>query len=153
MPLDVNRIREILPHRYPFLLLDRILTHDDNSLKAIKNVSINEPFFEGHYPHMPVMPGVLLLEAMAQAAAAMVSLSLDAKASSERVYLFAGADKVRFRRPVVPGDVLVLESSLSRRVRNIWKCQTKASVEGLAACSAELMFTYRNVDEPVGNGK
>lgn len=153
VPLDVNRIREILPHRYPFLLLDRILAHDEKSLTAVKNVSVNEPFFQGHYPHMPVMPGVLLLEAMAQASASMVSLALDAKASSDRVYLFAGADKVRFRRQVVPGDVLLLEASLTRRVRNIWKCETKGSVEGAVACSAQLMFTYREVNEPSDDGQ
>lgn len=144
--LDINQIRKILPHRYPFLLLDRVEDYEaDNWLRAIKNVTINEPCFQGHFPHRPVFPGVLTLEAIAQAAAVLASLSMGEEASDDTIYLFAGIDKARFRRPVVPGDRMVIEVRMARRVRNIWRCAGEATVDGKLCSSMELMFTYQKL--------
>jgi len=144
--LDINEILKILPHRYPFLLLDRILDYEaGKSLTALKNVSINEPFFQGHFPHYPVMPGVLMLEAMAQSGAVLASLGLDAHSSDNHVYLFVGADNVRFRKPVTPGDQLIFTATMVRERRGMWKvaCETKVNDETVASC--DVMFTYREV--------
>ena len=146
--LDVNEIRKYLPHRYPFLLVDRVIECEPRkSLVAIKNVTINEPFFEGHFPHRPVMPGVLILEALAQASAILASTEFDPDEIDieNRIYLFAGLDKARFKRPVEPGDQLRIETSITRRIRNMWKCDGRATVDGELACRAQVMFTYKDL--------
>ena len=144
--LDIQEIKNLLPHRYPFLLVDRVTDSVvGESLTAIKNVTVNEPFFQGHFPHRPVMPGVLILEAMAQASAILASFDLDKIDNLNRLYYFVGIDKARFKRPVEPGDQLVFEVKIVRRIKNMWKCEGVASVEGEIAAKAELMFTYQDV--------
>lgn len=144
--LDINKILEFLPHRYPFLLIDRVLDHvPETSLVAIKNVSINEPYFQGHFPHWPVMPGVLIVEAMAQACAILASLDIGARASENRIYYFLGVDKARFKRPVVPGDCLEIHIKQLRRIKGVWRCEGKAYVEDELCSRAELMFTYKEL--------
>ncbi len=144
--LDIHDILRYLPHRYPFLLLDRVTQLDSGkTLRAIKNVTINEPFFQGHFPYRPVMPGVLILEAMAQACAVLASEGLTDKASERRVYYFTGVDKARFKRPVEPGDCLEIDVEILRRIKNMWKCAARAQVEGQLCCRAELMFTYQDL--------
>ncbi len=144
--LDINQIKKFLPHRYPFLLLDRVLELEvGQTLRALKNVTVNEPFFQGHFPSHPVMPGVLLIEAMAQACAVLAAAGLGEAASDQRIYYFAGIDKARFKRPVVPGDQLLIDAKILRRIRSIWRCQATASVSGVLVSSCELMFTYKEV--------
>ncbi len=144
--LDIHQIRKILPHRYPFLLLDRIEDYEaDQWLRAIKNVTVNEPCFQGHFPHRPVFPGVLTLEAIAQAAAVLASLSLGKEAGEDTVYLFAGIDKARFKRPVEPGDQMVIDVRMIRKVRNVWRCAGEAKVDGKLCSGMELLFTYQNL--------
>ncbi len=144
--LDIDQIRKFLPHRYPFLLLDRILElKPEQTLRALKNVTINEPFFQGHFPSHPVMPGVLIIEAMAQACAVLAAAGLDAVASDQRIYYFAGIDKARFKKPVVPGDQLLIDAKIIRRIRGIWRCEATASVAGKLVARCELMFTYKEV--------
>lgn len=148
MFLNINQIKTFLPHRYPFLLLDRIISCEPSeNLVALKNVTINEPFFEGHFPHSPVMPGVLILEAMAQASAILASHDLgDEEIDIEnRIYYFTGVDKARFKRPVEPGDQLLIDVKILRRIKNMWKCSGVATVDGEVACRAELMFTYKDL--------
>lgn len=144
--LDINGILEYLPHRYPFLLVDRIVAHEvGKSLIARKNVTINEPFFQGHFPHQPVMPGVLIIEAMAQSCAILAGLSRGARAKQNRVYYFLGVDKARFKRPVEPGDCLDIRVNMLRRIKDVWRCEGKTYVEGELCSSAELMFTYKDL--------
>jgi len=146
--LDIHQIKTFLPHRYPFLLLDRVISCDpSDKLVALKNVTINEPFFEGHFPHSPVMPGVLILEAMAQASAILASHDLqDEEIDIEnRIYYFTGVDKARFKRPVEPGDQIIIEVKILRRIKNMWKCAGVAKVDDQVAASAELMFTYKDL--------
>ena len=144
--LDIYEVIKRLPHRYPFLLIDRVLDYTkDESLTALKNVTINEPFFPGHFPHYPVMPGVLVVEALAQACAVLSFLSLDEKPDSKGVYLFVGIDNTRFKNPVVPGDQLRLHVKLERRKQGIWKFACEAHVEDKLCCAADLMCTYREV--------
>ena len=144
--LDIQEIKNLLPHRYPFLLVDRVTDSVvGESLTAIKNVTVNEPFFQGHFPHRPVMPGVLILEAMAQASAILASFDLDKIDNLNRLYYFVGIDKARFKRPVEPGDQLVFEVKIVRRIKNMWKCEGVATVDGDVAAKAELMFTYQDV--------
>lgn len=144
--LDIHEIKNLLPHRYPFLLLDRVLeVKKGESLQALKNVTINEPFFQGHFPHRPVMPGVLMLEAMAQASAILASYDLDDVDTVNRLYYFTAIDKARFKRPVEPGDQLIFDVKIVRRIRNMWKCEGVATVNGEVAAKAELMFTYQDV--------
>ncbi len=144
--IDIHKIREILPHRFPFLLVDRVLDFKlGKNLTAIKNVSINEPFFPGHFPERPVFPGVLILEALAQASAILASQSVEDEIEEDIIFLFAGIDKARFKKPVEPGDQLLLEVEQTNYKRLIWKFATKASVDGKLAASAEVMFTYRTV--------
>jgi 3-hydroxyacyl-[acyl-carrier-protein] dehydratase len=142
--LDVQQVLEYLPHRFPMLLIDRVLECESGkSIKALKNVTINEPFFPGHYPHQPVMPGVLVIEALAQAAAILSFITLGVKPDDRSVYYFAGIDNARFKRPVVPGDQLILEATLTRSMRGIGKYSVVARVDGAVAAEAELMAVYR----------
>ena len=144
--MDIHEIKNYLPHRYPFLLIDRVLDYKQGEfLVAKKNVSVNEPYFAGHFPHHPVMPGVLIVEAIAQACAIMASRDLGEENSDNRVYLFTGIDKARFKRPVEPGDTIDINVQLLRRIRNMWKCSGQANVEGQLCCTAELMFTYKDL--------
>ena len=144
--LDIQHILRKLPHRYPFLLVDRVLELEKNvRIKALKNVTINEPFFPGHFPARPVMPGVLMLEALAQAAALLSFESLDTEPGEDTVVYFAGIDGARFKRPVGPGDQLILEARIDRVKSGIYRYKTRATVDGLLACEAELMCTMRKV--------
>lgn len=144
--MDIHEILRQLPHRYPFLMVDRVLAMEPGkSIKAIKNVTINEPFFNGHFPFRPVMPGVLMLEAMAQTAALLAFDSMKASPSDTSVYYFAGIDAARFRRPAYPGDQLVIDMTLLRSKSGIYKFKGDVRVEGNVTCEAELMCTMRNV--------
>ncbi|MDQ9171535.1 3-hydroxyacyl-ACP dehydratase FabZ [Oxalobacteraceae bacterium R-40] len=146
--LDINQIKEYLPHRYPFLLVDRVLNWESGkSITAIKNVTANEEFFNGHFPHKPVMPGVMMIEAMAQTAALLSFLTMGKKPGQNEVVYFAGIDGARFKRPVGPGDQLVMEVEISRVARGIWKYRAKATVDGQLAVEADLMCTMRSVAE------
>ncbi len=140
LPLNVTAIMRLLPHRYPFLLVDRVIEFSGESCRAIKNVTINEPFFVGHFPGHPVMPGVLILEAMAQTAAVHACLKLGKQAGEQAFYLVS-MDKARFRKPVVPGDQLVLTTSLLRGRGRIWKFRGEVHVAGQLVSEAEFMAT------------
>lgn len=142
--IDIRTIIELLPHRYPFLLVDRVLSHDDTQLTALKNVTFNEPFFPGHFPGVPTMPGVLILEAMAQACGLLAVLRSGMRADSGLLLYFAGIDDARFKRPVVPGDQLIFTVTLGRQKRDLWKFSAKAHVEDELACCAELMCVLRH---------
>jgi 3-hydroxyacyl-[acyl-carrier-protein] dehydratase len=145
--MDIHEILEHLPHRYPILLIDRVLELvPGERIKALKNVSMNEPFFPGHYPHHPVMPGVLIVEAMAQAAAVLSFKTMGGKPDATTVYYFAGIDGARFKKPVSPGDQLILDVSIGLIKRGIWKYSAKATVDGKLAAEAELMCTLRTVE-------
>jgi len=144
--LDIHQILKRLPHRYPILLVDRVLELEVNQrIKALKNVTINEPFFAGHFPHRPVMPGVLTLEALAQAAALLAFESAGASVPPDAIVYFVGIDGARFKRPVEPGDQLILDVAIDRMKAGIWKFKTRASVGGETAVEAELMCTLRKV--------
>jgi 3-hydroxyacyl-[acyl-carrier-protein] dehydratase len=144
--LDIQAIMDTLPHRYPFLLVDRVLeVVPGERLLAQKNVSINEPFFTGHFPNYSVMPGVLIIEALAQAAGILSFKTIQSQAQEGQIYFFAGIDNCRFKRPVVPGDVLMLDVSIERHARGIWKYKTKALVDGQLAAEADLMCALREV--------
>jgi 3-hydroxyacyl-[acyl-carrier-protein] dehydratase len=144
--MDIHQILKQLPHRYPFLLVDRVLAVDKGkSIRALKNVTINEPFFTGHFPHRPVMPGVLMLEAMAQTAALLSFATVDAVPDDKSVYYFAGIDAARFKRPVEPGDQLIMNVELLRMKSGIFKFKGTAHVGEELACEAELMCTMRKV--------
>lgn len=146
-PMNIEQIKEYLPHRYPFLLLDRIVEWEkDRRLVAIKNVTANEPFFQGHFPHFAVMPGVLVIEAMAQACAMLGLLSLGQKNDGRHVYYFAGIDGARFKRPVRPGDQLVFEIEQLRLSRGLGKFKAVARVEGAVAAEAQLLCVLRPVE-------
>lgn len=143
--LDIHQILEYLPHRYPFLLVDRVLELEEGKrILALKNVTINEPFFPGHFPNHPVMPGVLIIEAMAQAAAVLSFKTDGSRPDENSVVYFAGIDKVRFKRPVVPGDQLLLEAIIKRNVRNIWKYEAVARVGDEIAAEAVLMCAIKS---------
>ena len=140
--MDIHQILKQLPHRYPILLVDRVLEIDKGKrIKALKNVSINEPYFSGHFPHRPVMPGVLMLEALAQAAALLAFDMLGTTPDDKTVYYFAGIDGARFKRPVEPGDQLILEVTLDRMKAGIFKFKACAKVGEDIAAEAELMCT------------
>ncbi len=142
--LDIQHILRKLPHRYPFLLVDRVLELEKGvRIKALKNISINEPFFPGHFPARPVMPGVLMLEALAQAAALLSFESLDGDPDENMVVYFAGIDNARFKRPVGPGDQLILEAAIDRQKSGIYRYRTRATVDGHIAVEADLMCTMR----------
>ncbi len=144
--MDIDEILEYLPHRYPMLLVDRVLECEPGKrLLALKNVTINEPFFPGHFPHHPVMPGVLVIEALAQAAAILSFKTMNAKPDDRSVYYFVGIDEARFKRPVVPGDSLLLEVTLERQVRGIWKFLGQARVGDSLVAEGKLMCTVREL--------
>lgn len=145
--ISIEEIRKILPHRYPFLLVDRVLDVDleNNVIECIKNVSVNEPQFAGHFPEHPVMPGVLLIEAMAQAAGILGYQMKSREAQDRTIYYFAGADNVRFRLPVVPGDQVRLRARFVALKRNIWKFSCDASVDGKIVCSADVTCARKDL--------
>jgi len=147
-PMDIHQILEYLPHRYPILLVDRVLdVVPGERITALKNVSMNEPFFPGHYPHHPVMPGVLIVEAMAQTAAILSFKTLGDKPDDKSVYYFVGIDGARFKRPVGPGDQLIIDVAITLNKRGMWKFAAQAKVDGQLACEAELICTVRKLDE------
>ena len=147
--LDINQIKQYLPHRYPLLLVDRVLDWESGkNITAIKNVTINEEFFVGHFPHNPVMPGVLTIEALAQTAALLAFLTTGQKPDDNAVVYFVGIDGARFKRPVEPGDQLKMHVEILRQARGIWKFQAKATVEDQLVVEAELMCTMRSINEP-----
>ncbi len=138
--MDIQKIKEYLPHRYPFLLVDRVLEVDPGKrLLAFKNVTYNEPFFTGHFPELPIMPGVLIIEALAQTTGLLASETAPDVLGKGMVYYLVGLDKVRFKRPVVPGDRLMLEATYLRHKRNIWAFSCRAEVDGELVASAEIM--------------
>lgn len=144
--IDIHRILKKLPHRYPFLLVDRVLAFEKNQhIRALKNVTINEPFFAGHFPVRPVMPGVLMLEALAQTSALLSFESADTEPGEDSVVYFVGIDGARFKRVVEPGDQLILEAVIDRVRGGIYKYKARASVDGETAVEAELMCTMRRV--------
>ena len=144
--MDIHEILKKMPHRYPFLLVDRVLSMEKGkSIQALKNVTINEPFFTGHFPHRPVMPGVLMLEALAQAAALLSFDAMGVTPDDKTVYYFAGIDAARFKRPVEPGDQLIMDVELLRAKSGIFKFKGVVRVDGNIACEAELMCTMRTV--------
>ncbi|HHJ14036.1 MAG TPA: 3-hydroxyacyl-ACP dehydratase FabZ [Gammaproteobacteria bacterium] len=148
MQMDIDEIKNTLPHRYPFLLVDRVLEFEPRrSLVAIKNVTANEPFFQGHFPEKPVMPGVLILEAMAQATGLLAFRSEARGAARDSLYYFVGIDKARFKRPVGPGDQLRLAARVLKVKRGIWVFDTEATVDGEVAATAQMMCTERKLDE------
>jgi len=143
--LQVQEIMALLPHRYPFLLIDRVLDFTPGeSLTALKNVTINEPIFTGHFPGMPIFPGVLILEALAQATGILGFKTVSERSENE-LYLFAAIDEARFKKPVVPGDTMILEVKFLKERRNMWKFYGEAKVEGQIVCSAELMCARREL--------
>ena len=145
--MDIHEVMKHLPHRYPFLLVDKVLDFvPGESLRAVKNVTINEPFFQGHFPHIPVMPGVLIMEALAQATGILSFKTTGNLPSDNSLYYFVGIDKARFRKPVEPGDQLILEVSLERRIRDVWKFTGKALVDGEVVASANLMCAEKELD-------
>ncbi len=142
--MDINEIMAYLPHRFPFLLVDRVLTLEKGkNIVAVKNVSMNEPFFPGHFPKHPVMPGVLILEALAQAAALLSFKSVGDAPNPDAVVYFAGIDGARFKKPVMPGDQLILHVEILRNLKGIWKYGTYAEVDGQRVAEAEMMATLR----------
>jgi len=144
--MDIHQILEHLPHRYPFVLVDRVLELEPGKkIKAIKNVSINEPFFPGHFPHHPVMPGVLIVEALAQAAAILSFKTGNFMPSDDSVYYFVGIDKARVKKPVSPGDQLILEVSIERILKGIWKYNCSASVDGKLVAEADIMCILKDI--------
>ena len=144
--MTIEEIKEYLPHRYPFLLIDRVDDYEkDKRLVAIKNVTVNEPFFPGHFPHYAVMPGVLIVEAMAQAAAVLSLRSLGHKNDGKWVYYFVGIDGARFKKPVVPGDTLRIEVTQGAQKRGIGKYLARATVDGVLAAEAELLCALREL--------
>lgn len=146
--MDINEILKLLPHRYPFLLVDRVTEFKPGeSLKAIKNVSMNEPYFQGHFPQRPVMPGVLILEALAQATGLLAFRTRQQQAERDSLYYFVGIDKARFKKPVEPGDQLQLAVDLIRTKRGIWVFDTEASVDGKPVTTAVIMCTERKIED------
>ena len=146
--LDISQIKQYLPHRYPLLLVDRVLDWESGkTIVAIKNVTANEEFFNGHFPHKPVMPGVLMIEALAQSAALLSFLTMGQKPDENSVVYFIGIDSARFKRPVVPGDQIRMEVEIVRHTRGIWKYRARATVDGQLAVEAELMCTMRSASD------
>jgi len=146
LPLDIHEIMKYLPHRYPFLLIDKVLDYKVGEyLHGIKNITMNEPCFTGHFPNRPVMPGVLILEALAQATGVLGFKTMDKKPDDKSLYYFVGIDNARFKRPVEPGDVVHLKVKQIKRKRDIWKFEAKAMVEGKVVCSADLMCAHKEI--------
>jgi 3-hydroxyacyl-[acyl-carrier-protein] dehydratase len=144
--MDIHQILDHLPHRYPFVLIDRVLSLEvGKEITAIKNVSINEPFFPGHFPYHPVMPGVLIVEAMAQAAAILSFKTMGIKPTDDAVYYFAGIDNARFKKPVSPGDQIILKVSIDRILRGIWKYKGVALVDDAVVDEAEMMCILKEI--------
>ena len=144
--MDITEIREYLPHRYPFLLLDRVIDLElGKDITAIKNVTINEPFFDGHFPDLPIMPGVLIIEAMAQTAGILGFKTLDKKPSDGSIYMFVGSDNMRFKRSVVPGDQLMLKAEFMKARSGIWKFDCRAEVAGKLVASGQILCADREV--------
>ena len=145
--LDINEILKYLPHRYPILLIDRVIELElDKRIVALKNVTYNEPHFTGHFPHLPVMPGVLVVEAMAQAAGVLSFATMGRHSDDNSVFYFAGIDDARFKRPVVPGDQLRLEVDILRKSRMLWKFKGTATVDGQVVAEAQLMCALREIE-------
>ncbi|MFM1910840.1 MAG: (3R)-hydroxymyristol acyl carrier protein dehydratase [Pseudomonadota bacterium] len=145
--MDIHQILDHLPHRYPFVLVDRVLSLEvGKEIVAVKNVSINEPFFPGHFPYHPVMPGVLIVEAMAQAAAILSFKTMGVKPTDDAVYYFAGIDNARFKKPVSPGDQIVLKVSIDRILRGIWKYKGVALVDDAIVAEAEMMCILKEIE-------
>jgi 3-hydroxyacyl-[acyl-carrier-protein] dehydratase len=139
--MDITQIMKRLPHRYPFLLVDRVLSLEaGKTIKALKNVTVNEPFFPGHFPGRPVMPGVMIIEALAQAAGILLFVTADVYPTENSRFFFVGIDKARFRRPVEPGDQLILSATLERTLKGIWKLSAVATVDDAEAASCEMML-------------
>ena len=144
--LDINQIKQYLPHRYPLLLVDRVLDWESGkSITAIKNVTINEEFFNGHFPNKPVMPGVMTIEALAQTSALLAFLTMGQKPDENAMVYFLGIDNARFKRPIEPGDQLRMQVEILRQSRGIWKFQARATVDDQLAVEAELMCTMRSI--------
>ena len=144
--MNIHEILKYLPHRYPFLLVDRVISIEPGKeITALKNVTINEPFFPGHFPYHPVMPGVLIIEALAQTAAILSFKTMDSLPSDDSVYYFVGIDGVRFKKPVLPGDQLILKASITRHAQGLWKYAVRAEVDNALVTEAQLMCTLRTV--------
>lgn len=148
---DIRDIMRLLPHRYPFLLVDRVIAHEEGvSITAIKGVTYNEPFFVGHFPELPTMPGVLILEALAQVCGILAVLKSGLSSEHGLILYFAGIDNARFKRPVVPGDLLTMHAVLVKHKRDVWKFTTKAMVGEQLACQAEMMCVLRDASQKPG---
>lgn len=146
--MDIHEILEHLPHRYPFVLVDRVLSMElGKEITAVKNVSVNEPFFPGHFPYHPVMPGVLIVEAMAQAAALLSFKTMGTKPTNDSVYYFAGIDNVRFKKPVSPGDQIVLHVKIDRILKGIWKYIAVAKVDDEVVAEANMMCILKAIEK------
>jgi 3-hydroxyacyl-[acyl-carrier-protein] dehydratase len=144
--MDIYEILKYLPHRYPFILVDRVVSYEPGErITALKNVSINEPYFIGHFPHYPVMPGVLIVEALAQAAALLTLKTQNSEKNDEQVYYFVGIDGVRFKKPVMAGDQLMLKVEITRQIKGVWKYSARAEVDDQLVTEAQLMCTARNI--------
>ncbi len=142
-PIDLNEIKSLIPHRYPMLLIDKVLDHEPGKwLHAVKNVTINEPVFNGHFPEMAIFPGVFILESLAQATGVLGFKSREGRDDNE-MYLFASIDKARFKKPVIPGDTMHLHVELIKERRGMWKFHGEAKVDGIVVCSADLMCARR----------
>lgn len=145
--MEIKEVMNHLPHRYPFLLIDRVLDYTPGeSLTALKNVTVNEPFFQGHFPHMPVMPGVLIMEALAQATGILAFKTTGSLPTDKSLYFFVGIDKARFRQPVSPGDQLKLDVKVDRRIKDVWKFTCVATVDGKEVASANLMCAEKEIE-------
>ena len=146
--MDIHEILEHLPHRYPFVLIDLVVSLElGKEIVAIKNVSVNEPYFPGHFPYHPVMPGVLIVEAMAQAAAILSFKTMDTKPSDDSVYYFAGIDSARFKKPVSPGDQIIINVKIDRILKGIWKYKGVASVNDTIVAEAEMMCILKAIEK------
>ncbi len=143
--MDINQIKNYLPHRYPFLLVDRVVeVEPGKSILAYKNITTNEEVFNGHFPGTPIFPGVMLIEAMAQAAGILGFVTVDKQPDDSSLYLFAGIDGVRFKRPVIPGDKVMLRAEITSVKRNIWRFHTSARVDDELACEADILCALRD---------
>ena len=144
--MNINEILDHLPHMYPFVLVDKVLSYEvGKKIEAVKNVTINEPFFPGHFPHYPVMPGILIIEAMAQAAAILSFKTMNDKPNDHSVYYFAGVDNARFKKPVVPGDQLNFTVSIKKRIKGFWKYKGIALVENKVVAEANITCILKEI--------